>query len=176
MLCIGNAPVPQSGRRSLDKEMVELDQTKGADAAAGNFGKAADSDPLPAYAAQPSALPRFPQAMREYIIGSARFRESPRLLNKLVSHDARWRVVGYLLYLAVDRERFGPAGGASYGRLPRYLHAAAGDQPARAQNPWRSQRFSDAPKIVSVEKLQRPAQFRLTIPGRCSAKPPWPCG
>ncbi|MCJ2069362.1 hypothetical protein MKK75_11240 [Methylobacterium sp. J-030] len=38
-------------------------------------------------------------------------------MNKLVSTDTRWRIVGYLLYLDADSETYGPAGGATYGRL-----------------------------------------------------------
>ncbi len=63
------------------------------------------------------ALPVFEQAVHEYTRGLARFREAPRLINKLTSHEARFRVVGYLLYLHVDHERFGPEGGATYARL-----------------------------------------------------------
>jgi hypothetical protein len=76
-----------------------------------------DRDELIETAARFAALPAFPLAVREYTIGLARFRESPRLANKLISYDTRWRVVGYLLYLAADRERFGADGGATYGRL-----------------------------------------------------------
>jgi hypothetical protein len=79
--------------------------------------EAADQDELLAHAARLAALPAFPLAVREYTVGLARFRESPRLANKLISYDARWRVVGYLLYLAADRERFGADGGATYGQL-----------------------------------------------------------
>jgi hypothetical protein len=79
--------------------------------------KAAEPDELAAHAARLLALPAFPQAVREYTVGLARFRESPRLANKLISYDTRWRVVGYLLYLAADRERFGADGGATYGRM-----------------------------------------------------------
>jgi hypothetical protein len=79
--------------------------------------EAADQDDLIAHAARLLALPAFPHAVREYTVGLARFRESPRLANKLISYDTRWRVVGYLLYLAADRERFGADGGATYGRL-----------------------------------------------------------
>jgi hypothetical protein len=78
---------------------------------------AADQDELIAHATRLLALPAFPQAVREYTVGLARFRESPRLANKLISYDTRWRVVGYLLYLAADRELFGPEGGAIYGRM-----------------------------------------------------------
>jgi hypothetical protein len=77
----------------------------------------AERDELAAHAARLAALPAYPQAVREYTTGLARFRESPRLANKLISYDTRWRVVGYLLYLAADRERFGADGGATYGRL-----------------------------------------------------------
>ena len=79
--------------------------------------KAAEQDELMTQAARLAALPAFPQAVRQYTVGLARFRESPRLANKLISYDTRWRVVGYLLYLAADRERFGASGGATYGRM-----------------------------------------------------------
>jgi DNA-binding MarR family transcriptional regulator len=79
--------------------------------------KTEDQDELSAHAARLAALPTFRHAVREYTIGLARFRESPRLANKLISYDTRWRVVGYLLYLAADRELFGPEGGATYGRM-----------------------------------------------------------
>jgi DNA-binding MarR family transcriptional regulator len=62
-------------------------------------------------------LPAFPEAVREYTVGLARFREAPRLINKLISYETRFRVTGYLLYLHADREMFGPDGGATYGRL-----------------------------------------------------------
>jgi len=61
-------------------------------------------------------------------------------------------------------------------RRPVEPTAKTGHSSNAAFDPWRSQLFSDARKIVSVEKRQKPAQFRLTIPGRCSAKQPWPCG
>ncbi|HEY8127409.1 MAG TPA: hypothetical protein VIF39_01655 [Hyphomicrobium sp.] len=61
--------------------------------------------------------PAFPEAVREYTVGLARFREAPRLINKLISYEKRFRVTGYLLYLHADREMFGPDGGATYGRL-----------------------------------------------------------
>src|SRR5260370_21664897 len=77
----------------------------------------AEQDELAAHAAGLVALLACPGAVREYTVGLARFRESPRLANKLISYDTRWRVVGYLLYLAADREWFGADGGATYGRL-----------------------------------------------------------
>jgi hypothetical protein len=63
------------------------------------------------------AQPAFEQAVREYTQGLARFREAPRIINKITSYESRFRVVGYLLYLHVDRERFGADGGATYARL-----------------------------------------------------------
>lgn len=77
----------------------------------------AEHDELLEQAARLKALPAFPAAVRQYIVGMAQFRQSPRLVNKLVSYDTRWRVVGYLLYLHADRERFGPEGGATYSAL-----------------------------------------------------------
>jgi hypothetical protein len=59
----------------------------------------------------------FPKVVREYTVATARFRESPRLVNKLISYHTRWRVLSYLIYLAADRETFGPLGGATYGRM-----------------------------------------------------------
>jgi DNA-binding MarR family transcriptional regulator len=63
------------------------------------------------------ALPSFDRAVRAYTLGVAKLREAPWLLNKLISHEVRFRVIGYLLYLHADRELFGPHGGATYGRL-----------------------------------------------------------
>ena len=74
-------------------------------------------DLLQQQAAALRALPAFEQAVRAYTQGLARFREAPRLINKITSYESRFRVVGYLLYLHVDRERFGPEGGATYARL-----------------------------------------------------------
>ena len=62
-------------------------------------------------------MPAFDAAVRAYITGQTGFRRSNGLINKLVSYHARFRLVGYLLYLHADRERFGPDGGATYGNL-----------------------------------------------------------
>jgi hypothetical protein len=64
-----------------------------------------------------AASPRFSEAVLEYTIGHLRFRQAPRFVNKLVSNDVRWRIVGHLLYLDADRETYGAEGGATYGRL-----------------------------------------------------------
>ncbi|HTY50019.1 MAG TPA: hypothetical protein VMB48_10035 [Steroidobacteraceae bacterium] len=62
-------------------------------------------------------LPEFARAVREYTDALARFREAPRVINKLTSYETRFRVILYLLYLHADRERFGPEGGATYARI-----------------------------------------------------------
>ena len=74
-------------------------------------GSPVEPDPLPARAARFAATPTFEAAVRAYALGQMGFRRSQRLINKLISYHARWRVVGYLLYLHADRERFGPGGG-----------------------------------------------------------------
>jgi DNA-binding PadR family transcriptional regulator len=80
-----------------------------------NDAAATGDDPLLIEAAALRAHPAFKDALREYAIGVAKMRESPWLANKIISQDARFRVVGYLLYLDADRETW--PGGASYGRL-----------------------------------------------------------
>lgn len=90
------------------------------DIVAGNTQSQSDvreEDALLAEAAALRALPAFAQAIREYSVGLAKFREDSRLINKMVSYDSRHRVVGYLFYLHSDRERYGPTGGATYGGL-----------------------------------------------------------
>ena len=75
-----------------------------------------DTDPLLVEAARLRESPAFPATIREYTVGLARFREAPRLVNKLISYESRFRVTGYLLYLDADHEKFGQ-GGATYTRL-----------------------------------------------------------
>jgi len=77
----------------------------------------APSEPLLAEAARFRGEPTFPQAVRAYTAALARFREAPRLINKLISYESRFRVTGYLLYLDADRELFSATGGASYKNL-----------------------------------------------------------
>jgi hypothetical protein len=79
------------------------------------IGAADEADQLLSEAADLRALAAFPQAVHEYTYGLARFREAPRLINKLISYEARFRVTGYLLYVHADRETFGP--GVTYGQL-----------------------------------------------------------
>jgi hypothetical protein len=64
-----------------------------------------------------AAMPAFPLAVREYIVTLASMRQRLRFLNKVISHNARWRVAGFLMYLNADRERFGAEGGATYTNL-----------------------------------------------------------
>jgi hypothetical protein len=83
----------------------------------GNGPGAAEPDAIAVDAARLAASPGFPRAVHQYTVETARFRESPRIANKLIAYHTRWRLVGYLLYLAADRETFGPLGGATHGRL-----------------------------------------------------------
>jgi DNA-binding MarR family transcriptional regulator len=83
----------------------------------GNIVASDEADSLLAEAAHLRAAPEFPLAIREYTVGLARFREAPRLVNKLISYESRFRVTGYLLYLDADREMFGSLGGATYTNL-----------------------------------------------------------
>jgi hypothetical protein len=87
-----------------------MDKPVQADLVDGN-----DADQLLVEAARLRASAAFPQAVREYTVGLASFREAPRLINKLISYEARFRVTGYLLYVDADRETFGP--GVTYGQL-----------------------------------------------------------
>ena len=68
-------------------------------------------------AARLASHPEFEAAVLAYSIGLLKLREAPRLVNMIVSTDVRWRVIGFLLYLDADRERYGHDGGATYGRL-----------------------------------------------------------
>jgi hypothetical protein len=63
------------------------------------------------------ALPSFPHAAQEYGKGLAQSRRAPRIVNKMMGSDRRFRTIGYLLYLDADTETFGPQGGATYARL-----------------------------------------------------------
>lgn len=79
--------------------------------------RAEESDPLLVQAERFAAMPAFDEAVRAYLAGTTGFRRSNRLMNKLISSHARWRMAGYLLYLYADRERFGADGGATYTNL-----------------------------------------------------------
>ena len=80
-------------------------------------GAVHEQDSLLVDAARLMALPAFPGALRHYALGMIGFRRSNRMVNKIVSYHARWRVALYLLYLHADRETYGPNGGATYSNL-----------------------------------------------------------
>jgi hypothetical protein len=73
-------------------------------------------DLLTATAARFAAAPSFPNAALRFSEGYVGLRQGSKLLSKLLSREASWRVIGHLLYLYADREQFG-ADGATYGRL-----------------------------------------------------------
>jgi DNA-binding PadR family transcriptional regulator len=74
-------------------------------------------DPLLAEAAQLRASRAFSAAVREYTVAVAHFRETPRLLNKVIASETRLRLGAYVLSLASDHETYGPLGGATFTRL-----------------------------------------------------------
>ncbi|MDQ0323511.1 DNA-binding MarR family transcriptional regulator [Pararhizobium capsulatum DSM 1112] len=79
---------------------------------------AAPDDLLAQEAAAFRASQRFPQVVRAYTEGLARFREAPWIVNKLAAYDLRMRVVAFLLYLDADSQAPpGQESGATYGRL-----------------------------------------------------------
>jgi hypothetical protein len=73
-------------------------------------------DALTVTARRFAAAPTFRQAVQRFSEGYVEFRQGPKLFSKLLSRDASWRVIGYLLYLHADRVQFGSAG-ATYSRL-----------------------------------------------------------
>jgi hypothetical protein len=75
------------------------------------------NDPLLAEAAQLRASPTFPNAIREYTVAIARFREAPRLINKLMASETRFRLTAYVFCFAAYYERHGPLGGVTYTQL-----------------------------------------------------------
>jgi DNA-binding MarR family transcriptional regulator len=75
------------------------------------------TDPLLAEAAQLRASPAFPDAMREYTVAIARFREAPRLINKLMASETRFRLTAYVFCFAAYYEKHGPLGGVTYTQL-----------------------------------------------------------
>jgi DNA-binding MarR family transcriptional regulator len=75
------------------------------------------NDPLLAEAAQLRASPAFPDAIREYTVAIARFREAPRLINKLMASETRFRLTAYVFCFAAYYERHGPLGGVTYTQL-----------------------------------------------------------
>ncbi|GAA3850427.1 hypothetical protein AFIC_001179 [[Pseudomonas] carboxydohydrogena] len=75
------------------------------------------SDPLLAEAAELRASPAYPVAVREYTVAIARFREAPRLINKLIASETRFRLTAYVFCFAAYYEKHGPHGGVTYTQL-----------------------------------------------------------
>lgn len=75
------------------------------------------SDPLLAEAAALRASPAYPTAVREYTVAIARFREAPRLINKLIASETRFRLTAYVFCFAAYYERHGSHGGVTYTQL-----------------------------------------------------------
>jgi hypothetical protein len=74
-------------------------------------------DTLLVEAAQLRALPAFADAVREYTVAIARFREAPRLIHKLMASETRFRLTAYVFCLAADHDRHGAPGGVTYTQL-----------------------------------------------------------
>lgn len=72
---------------------------------------------LIARAATLRSTPAFARAVETYVRGQGAFQKRSRLVNALVSNDARWRVISYVTYLAFDVETYGRLGGATGFRL-----------------------------------------------------------
>ena len=72
------------------------------------MAQAGQRDEIDEIAVRFAAMPAFPLAVREYIVTMTGMRQRFRLLHKVISHNARWRVAAFLMYLSADRERFGP--------------------------------------------------------------------
>jgi hypothetical protein len=78
-------------------------------------GDAADS--LLVEATRLRGLPNFDAAVRHYSATFVGFRERTRLVSKLMAHQSRFRVVGYLLHLHAANQLGGDGEGVSYGSL-----------------------------------------------------------
>ncbi|MBX3446707.1 MAG: hypothetical protein KF765_08120 [Parvibaculaceae bacterium] len=61
--------------------------------------------------------PLFPRVMRDYTAALVAFRRDPRVVNKLISQEARYRVVNHLLSLHAGKMLAGGAGGVTYGEM-----------------------------------------------------------
>ena len=114
-----------------------------------------EPDALLEEAERMAAMPRFDRAVREYTNRAMRFRQGDKLINKLISYDKRWRVVGYLLYFALDQERYGAQGGASYGRLHDICTARLQISPRVLKTALALLRLSGAVRVVPSDKDAR---------------------
>lgn len=74
-------------------------------------------DTLLTEATQLRASPAFPAAVREYTVAITRFREAPRLLNKLMASETRFRLTAYVFCFAAYHESHDPPSGVTYTQL-----------------------------------------------------------
>lgn len=59
----------------------------------------------------------FETALRDYTFALIGFRKDPRVVNKLISHDARFRVINHLLFLHAEKVLAGGEGGVTYAQM-----------------------------------------------------------
>lgn len=63
------------------------------------------------------ATGNFAAALRDYTFALTDFRQDPRVVNKLISHDKRFRVLTHLLHLHAAKVLAGGKGGITYGEM-----------------------------------------------------------
>jgi hypothetical protein len=126
------------------------------------MAQAEQQDEIDEIAARFAAMPAFPLAMREYTVNMMRMRQGLRLLNKVISHNARWRVAGFLMYLSADRERFGPKGGATYTNLLEMCRRRAEIKPRVLKTVLALLQMTGSVKVVRKEDDRRSKFYRPT--------------
>lgn len=131
-------------------------------------------DTLLAEAAQLRASPAFAAAIREYTVAIARFREAPRLINKLMASETRFRLTAYVFCFAAYYQKHGPLGGVTYTQLfelcsqreeltPRTLKTtltllklAGFVKTSRNQSDRRSKSYHPTPRMMDFVKSWMP--------------------
>lgn len=68
----------------------------------------------------------FASVMRDYTAALVAFRRDPRVVNKLISQEARYRVVNHLLSLHAGKVLAGGPGGVTYGEMVELCAAFPG--------------------------------------------------
>lgn len=63
------------------------------------------------------ASPMFETVLRDYTFALTRFRRDPRVVNKLISHETRFRVVSHFLFLHAEKVLAGGEGGVTYSEM-----------------------------------------------------------
>jgi hypothetical protein len=76
-----------------------------------------DYDSLQQAAAGFRASDRFAAVLRDYTSALVRFRQDPRFVNKLVSHQTRFRLVNHLLCRHAEKVLAGGPGGVTYSEM-----------------------------------------------------------